>query len=214
MKVAIFGATGSIGSRIVAEARSRGIEVTAVVRSAERAATLPAGVEWVVADVGDVAGVAAAVAGQDAVISAVGGGDADSGPAAPAAARTLPAALAQAGVFRLLVVGGAGSLRNADGVELVETPSFPAAWKPASLPQREALAIYRAYTGPVRWTYLSPADVIEPGERTGRFTLGGDEVVVDAAGESRISIEDYAVALVDELEKGEFVNRRFTLAYT
>lgn len=214
MKIAIFGARGSIGSRIVAEARHRGHEVTAVVRPGGSVAELPTGIAVVPGDVTDPGSIASSCRGHDAVVSAVGGAGEGRFEVVVEAARALIAGLPRAGVERLLVVGGAGSLEDDDGSQLVDAPDFPAAWKPASLAQREALAVYRAEGGAIDWAYLSPADVIEPGERTGSFALGGDRVVRNAAGESRISIEDYAVALVDELERGEFVRARFTLAYT
>lgn len=213
MNVAIFGATGAIGSRVAVEALGRGHAVTAVVRDETRAQALPPGCSTAVGDVTDAASVAAATAGHDAVVSAVGGVSAEGPPVAVAAARALIAGLPRAGVERLLVVGGAGSLLIAPGLQAVDAPGFPEAWKPASLAQRDALAIYRAEADGLAWTYLSPADVIEPGERTGSYATGGEEMVRDAAGDSRISIEDYAVALVDELERGAHVRARFTVAY-
>jgi uncharacterized protein len=206
MRIALFGATGMIGSRVLAEAQGRGHRVTAVVRDAARAPEDADG--HAVADVTDAPQVAAAVAGHDAVISAVGGGG-----VVVAAAPALLDGLARAGVTRLLVVGGAGSLLNAEGVRLIDRPEFPEAWRPAASAQVTALACYRASGGPVAWSYLSPADVIEPGERTGAYVLGEDHAVFDAAGESRISAEDYAVALVDELEEPVHAGRRFTVGY-
>jgi uncharacterized protein len=207
MRIALFGATGMIGLRVLAEAQGRGHRVTAVVRDAAR---VPDGADGhAVADVTDAPSVAAAVAGHDAVISAVGGG----GGVVVAAAPALLDGLARAGVGRLLVVGGAGSLLNAEGVRLIDRPEFPEAWRPAASAQVTALACYRASGGPVAWSYLSPADVIEPGERTGAYVLGADHAVFDAAGASRISAEDYAVALVDELEEPVHAGRRFTVGY-
>jgi hypothetical protein len=127
------------------------------------------------------------------------------------AARSLIDGLARARVGRLVVVGGAGSLEVAPGVQLVDTPEFPAAWKEGSLAQREALAVYRAAA--LDWTYISPAALISPGKRTGQYRTGTDRLVTDEKGESLISIEDYAVAFVDEIENGRFVRRRMTVAY-
>src|SRR5262249_44561989 len=156
--------------------------------------------------------VAAAVAGQDTVISAFGPrGEAPQQVAD--AARALVAGLKQAGVKRVLVVGGAGSLEVAPGVQLVDTPMFPAAWKDLALAHRDALNVYRTEAGELDWTYLSPPALIEPGERTGRFRLGGDQLLVDAQGQSRVSAEDYAIALLDELGSPRHVRQRFTVAY-
>lgn len=202
MKIALFGAGGMIGQRIAAEARSRGHSVTALGRSD---------------DVTDAETVAAAVAGHDAVVSAVGPG---SGPAAQpsgllsTAAHALLSGLTQAGVRRLVVVGGAGSLEIAPGKQLVDQPDFPAAWRPVALAHRDALEIYRRAQGPeLDWTYVSPAALIAPGVRTGRYRVGGDRLLVDEKGQSRISAEDFAVAIVDELESPKGVRKRITVAY-
>jgi uncharacterized protein len=202
MKIALFGARGTIGQRIAAEARSRGHEVTALGRET---------------NVTDAKAVARAVAGHDAVISAVGPGlgeDAAPPDLLPRAARALLDGLRLAGVKRLLVVGGAGSLEVAPGKQLVDQPEFPASWKPVALAHRDALDVYRGERGgEVEWTYVSPAALIQPGARTGRYRTGGDRLLVDASGQSRISAEDYAVALLDELEKPKSVRKRITVAY-
>jgi putative NADH-flavin reductase len=202
MKIALFGARGTIGQRIAAEARARGHVVTGFGRET---------------DVTDASVVAKAVAGQDAVIGAVGAGfapDARPWSMLSDAARGLLAGLEAAGVKRLLVVGGAGSLEVAPGAQLVDQPSFPEAWKGAALAHRDALDVYRtARPSGVEWTYLSPAALIEPGERTGKYRIGGEGLLVGARGESRISTEDFAVALVDELERGAHVRARIGVAY-
>ena len=149
--------------------------------------------------------------GHDAVVSAYSPG-ADPSKVVDAA-RAHVAALPKAGVKRLIVVGGAGSLEVAPGVQLVDTPEFPAAWKQIALTHRDALAVYRTDGGALEWTYFSPPALIEPGERTGTFRTGTDQLLVDAAGQSRISAEDYAVALLDELENPKHVRGRFTAAY-
>lgn len=213
MRVVIFGATGRIGSRIAAEAHNRGHSLTAVARRPPAELELPEYFTVVKGDVTDPSSVARAVAGQDAVISAVSGIDDGSPETVVTAAHALIGGMTEAGVERLLIVGGAGSLETESGVELVDTPSFPKDWKPGSEAQRRALAVYRNEADGLIWSYLSPADVIEPGERTGRFELGGDRLVVDSEGRSRISIEDYAVALVDELEQSRFPRARFTVGY-
>jgi putative NADH-flavin reductase len=211
MDVAVIGASGTIGSALVREASDRGHSVTAVVRDPEKARDLPAAAVRR-AELDDRDALRGAIAGADAVITALGGGAARPEVVVDAAPVLLDL-LAEAGISRLLVVGGAGSLVDEDGRQLVDSPEFPAAWKPASLAQRDALAVYRGYEGPVTWTYLSPADVIEPGERTGSYETGGDRPVRDAEGHSRVSVEDYAAAMVDELEQGRFPSARFTVGY-
>jgi putative NADH-flavin reductase len=124
----------------------------------------------------------------------------------------LIAGLRKAGVRRLVIVGGAGSLEVAPGVRLVDTPDFPPAWKPTALAHAEVLGLCRE-TEDLDWTYASPAAVIEPGERTGSFRIGADQLLADEAGESRISIPDFAIAVVDVLERGEAIRRRITVAY-
>lgn len=196
MKLVIFGAAGTIGSRIAAEAEARGHEVTRL-RSAD-------------ADVTDPAAVADAVAGHDAIVSAVGSfADLD---LLTRAAEALLRGARDAGVTRLLVVGGAGSLEVAPGRRLVDTPEFPEAWKPGALAHADALEVYRA-DATLDWTYVSPAAVIEPGERTGAYRIGGNELLLDGDGESRISTEDYASAIIDELEHATHVRQRITVAY-
>ena len=128
-------------------------------------------------------------------------------------AHVLIAGVTAAGVARLIVVGGAGSLEVAPGLKLVDTPEFPAAWKGLALAAGEALDVFRAEANALEWTYFSPAAFIQPGARTGTFRLGGDQLVTDANGESKISAEDYAIALIDELEQPAHIRQRFTAAY-
>jgi hypothetical protein len=127
-------------------------------------------------------------------------------------AEGLIAGARRAGVKRLVVVGGGGSLLVASGQRLLDTPDFPPAWRPGALSQAAALDLYRA-ADDLDWTYISPPFLIEAGERSGHFRLGGDEVLYDAQGASRITYPDFAIALVDELERGNSIRRRITLAY-
>jgi hypothetical protein len=115
-------------------------------------------------------------------------------------------------VKRIINVGGAGSLEISPGVQLVDTPSFPEIWRQGANEQRKSLEIFRAEKD-LEWTFFSPAIVIEPGSRTGRFRLGTDSPVFDEKGNSYISYDDYAVALIDELEHPSFIRRRFTIGY-
>nr|PZN22159.1 MAG: 3-beta hydroxysteroid dehydrogenase [Pseudomonadota bacterium] len=156
--------------------------------------------------------LARAIEGHDAVISAIG--PAPGEPASVVLDGTLgiAAACMRANVRRVLVVGGAGSLAVEPGIELLATPEFPAEWKPIALAHREALELWRKVKE-LDWTYVSPAALIEPGERTGRYRVGHDALLVDARGQSRISAEDYAVGLLDVLEQGSHVHERITLAY-
>jgi hypothetical protein len=210
MKLLIYGATGAIGSHITREALDRGHQVTVVLRDPEHA-DVDARANVVRGDVLDPAAVRAAVPGHDAVVSAIGPRDGDYTLFARAA-RPLVEALRSSPGTRLVVLGGAGSLEAAPGVQVVDTPEFPDAWKGNALGQRDALDVYRE-ADDVLWTYISPAAVIAPGERTGQYRVGGDKLLTDEKGESRISTEDYAVALIDELEHPQAVGRRITVAY-
>ncbi|MFM9590333.1 NAD(P)-dependent oxidoreductase [Streptomyces scabiei] len=216
MKILLIGATGMIGSRIAAEALGRGHAVTAATRSGG-ADALPEhpGLTVRTLDASAPDHVARAAAGHDVVISAVSPPRDGSDPATPLLAtyRSLTDGLRTAAVRRLVVVGGAGSLRTASGRDRVDTPDFPAMYKAESLAQREVLRLLRAEATDLDWTYVSPADEIAPGERTGTFRLGGDDLLTAEDGSSFISAEDYAVALVDEAEKSTAIRRRITLAY-
>jgi uncharacterized protein len=212
MKIVIYGASGRIGSRTVSEALARGHDVTAVVRSSSKFELSGARLRLVAADPLDAAEVARSAAGHDVAISALGGASARPGLHVDAA-RALLAGLASAGVARLIVVGGAGSLETEPGVRVVDDPEFPEAWKPEALGQADALAFYRAADSDVEWTYLSPAGVTAPGERRGSYRTGGDTLLRDANGNSNISMEDLAGALLDEAENARHARTRFTVAY-
>jgi putative NADH-flavin reductase len=209
MKVVLFGASGTIGSRVLDELVRRGHSVTAVARHPEKVQSVN-GVNAVQGDVTDPASVAAVARGADAAVSAYAPPHSD--PASLLdAMRALVAGLEQAGVRRLIAVGGAGSLEVAPGIQLVDTPEFPAAWKGIAFAHRDTLPIFKASS--LEWTYFSPAALIAPGVRTGKFRLGGTRLVANDRGESKISAEDYAIALVDELENPQNVRRQFTAAY-
>jgi putative NADH-flavin reductase len=212
MKVAIIGASGFVGSALLKEAVARGHEVTALVSNPAR---VPAS-ERVVAVQADVLaqdGLAAKLKGQDAVISAFSGhAQTDVLGYYLKGVESIVAAVKQAGVPRLLMVGGAGSLEVAPGVQLVDTPQFPAQWKATAEGARQALALLRR-EAELDWTMLSPSAHLEPGERIGQFRLGADALLVDAEGQSRISLQDYAAAMVDELERPAHSRTRFTVGY-
>lgn len=211
MRVVVFGSGGRLGTRIVDELIHRGHTVRAVVRRSKSPKSPHRSMPVVLADVTDADSVAEAVTGADVVVSAVGPGPDEDLGVLTAAASALIGGLRRAGVHRLVVVGGAGSLEVRPGVQLLETPEFPAAWRPVAEAHRAALALYRQEAD-LEWTVVSPAAMIVPGERTGRYRAGGDQLLVDAKGESRISAEDYAVAIADEVETPRHVRRRFTVA--
>lgn len=202
MKVAVIGASGRGGSRIVEELARRGHTVTAIARHPEKIAKLPN----VTVKQGDLydAGFADLLKGHDAVISAVHFSASDP--------KTLIEAVRKAGVKRYAVMGGAGSLEVAPGVLLVNTPNFPAEYKQEALKGGEFLQALRQEKD-IDWTFLSPAALIDFGQRTGKFRIGGDQLLVDDKGNSTISFEDFAVAMVDELEQHKHSRKRFTVAY-
>jgi uncharacterized protein len=208
MNVVLYGASGMIGRRILEELLRRGHQVTAVVRDPGKV-TAP-GVRVLEGDVTESASVAQTARGAHAAISAYAPPKGDE-PIFSAAIHALLEGLSEAGVRRLIVVGGAGALEVAPGVALVDAPGFPEAYRDIAMAHRDALPILKS--SDLDWTYLSPAGMIEPGERTGKFRLGTTSLVTDEQGESRISAEDYAVALVDELENPRHIRRQFTLAY-
>ncbi|HET9111644.1 MAG TPA: NAD(P)-dependent oxidoreductase [Ktedonobacterales bacterium] len=212
MKIVLFGASGRIGQRIAREALDRGHEVTAVVRDPSRMPLTHERLTTVKGDARVADDVAHVAAGHDIVASAIGPSPDQPLEAPSEAARALIAGTRRAGVLRLIVVGGGGSLEAPSGQAVLDTPEFPAAWRPGALAQRDALEVYRAEAA-LDWTYLSPPMFIEPGERTGHYRAGGEQLVVDAHGSSRISMEDFAIAFVDEIEARKHARRRFTVAY-
>lgn len=209
MLIAMYGATGMVGSRILNELLTRGHRVKAVVRDGTSVAARVS-LTTVGGDIFDAANVAAVVTGAEAVLSAYGPGPANP-EALVKATHSLIEGVKASGVRRLLAVGGAGSLEIAPGVKLIDAPFFPAEWKGIAQAHADALEILRQ--SGLDWTSLSPAAMIEPGERTGKFRLGTDQLITDASGNSKISAEDFAVAMVDELEKGHHIQQRFCVAY-
>lgn len=211
MHIALFGASGTIGQRILQEALARGHQVTALVRNPEKFQVKHAQLSVKAANVLDPPSVTQAATGHDVVISAIGPAGDQPEKIMVEAARSLLQGVEQAGVPRLLIVGGAGSLEVAPGVMLMDAPTFPATWKTIAQAHADALAIYQRETH-LNWTYLSPPAFIEPGQRTGKYRTGTDQLLTDEKGESRISCEDFAVALLDEVENPRFDHQRFTVA--
>jgi putative NADH-flavin reductase len=202
MKIAILGATGNAGQRLVTEALSRGHAVTGIARKADEQAPRE-GVTWVKGDVEDVDDMAAKIAGHDAVILSM--------PFRTLDADKVFAVAEKAGAW-LLVVGGAASLKNAEGVVLLDTPGFPDFIAVEAAPARVFLDRLKAGV-PFAWTFLSPSMFFGPGERTGTFRLGLEDLLTAQDGKSSISYEDFAVAMLDEIEKPAHQNMRFTIGY-
>ena len=216
MKIVVIGATGNIGRRVAKEALSRGHEVTGVVRDPAAVEPPDPRVRLVKGDATRADDVARAGKGADAVVSAISPRPNPRGLPAPslqANARALIAGLRSAHVKRVLYVGGASSLEVAPGQALADQPDFPEIYKAEAREGREALAVWRNEADGLDWTYLSPAVEIGPGQRTGKYRTTEDAVLRDAAGKSFISFDDYAVAVLDELEHPGHVGRRFGVAY-
>ena len=212
MNIALIGATGYVGSALLQEAVARGHSVTALVSHPEKVGA-NAAVTAVASNVLAQDALAAQLAGHDAVISAFSGhAQGDVLGYYLDGMTSIVKAVEQAGVKRLLVVGGAGGLEVAPGRQLIDTPDFPAQWKATAEGARQALTLLREERD-LDWTVLAPSAHLEPGERTGRFRLGTDGLLVGADGESRISLADYAVAMLDELERPAHVRTRFTVGY-
>jgi uncharacterized protein len=215
MKIAIIGATGFIGSKLRDEAVSRGHVVTAVTRSPDK---LPKSDRIIPApgDVNDVPLLTRYFRGQEAVIHSYAPGrgiDAqESMTKQRAGTLSIIAATKAAGVKRLLAVGGAGSLEVRPGVAHFDTPEFPAAYQGGARATAQIKDLLRAEKD-LDWTFLCPSTNIAPGERTGKFRLGGDQLLIGEDGQSRISVEDYAVSMIDELENPKHTGHRFTVGY-
>lgn len=213
MKIVLLGATGFVGSALLKEALDRGHVVTAIARHPETLAlrerlTVKAG------DVFDSSALATLLTGHEAVISAFNPGwrnpnlydDQRRGTSA------IIAAVKQAGIRRVLWVGGAGGLEVKPGVRVVDDPHLPDWIRPGSLATIDALEQLRKEPE-LEWSFLAPSAEMKPGSRTGKYRLGGDDLLVDANGKSHISLEDFAAAMIDELEHPAHVRHRFTVGY-
>jgi putative NADH-flavin reductase len=214
VRIAVVGASGWLGGAIAREALARGHEVTAIGRDRGKLEDVD-GAEVVLADVTDRESLTAAIRGHDVVVSAVTDRSGPDRSIIPATARALLEAVPSAGVPRLAVVGGGGTLEAEPGVRGIDRPDFPAAYRAEAEAQGEALDILRSDGGDVDWTYLSPPphDLV-PGEKSGGYRAeAGDTPVTNDRGESRITAGDFASAMVDELEEHRFSGRRFTAAY-
>ncbi|BCQ25190.1 NAD(P)H-binding protein [Caballeronia sp. NK8] len=202
-KIAIVGATGNVGSRLLEEALRRGHTVTAIARDTS-ALEKRDSVDAQNVDVLDADALTAAIAGHDAVFSAT--------HFATVSASAILEPVKRAGVRRLLVVGGAGSLYAAPGQRVLDLPNFPPAYKPEATAGAAFLDALRRERD-VDWTFISPSAEFVPGARTQKFRLGVDELLVDNNGRSWISFEDYAIAFLDEFQKGAHIRQRITVGY-
>ncbi|MBE7214283.1 NAD(P)-dependent oxidoreductase [Shewanella benthica] len=212
MKIAVIGASGWIGSHIVTEAKNRGHQVIALVR--EPAKITDTDIEVRRLDLlNKQADLATAVKGADVVISAIGGRAAGNHGIVSKTAEKLLSELPHANIERLLWVGGAGSLEVAPNVQLVDTPEFPAEYHTESIEMGKALEVFRQSTSPINWTFISPAALIFPGEKQARYRVGGDQLLLDVQGNSKITVSDYALAMIDELETGKYPRQRIGVAY-
>ena len=203
MHIALIGVTGRVGSRLLTEMLNRGHNVTGIARNTSSVGARPH-LTLRSADANQPAQLAPLLHGHDAVASAVKFASTDP--------HAVINAVKQAGVKRLMVVGGAGTLEVAPGARLMDTPDFPAAYQPEAIGGRNFLDALRGESE-LDWAFLSPSAEFMPGERTGRFRVGQDQLLVAADGKSWISMEDYAIAFVDELENPRHQRQRFTVGY-
>lgn len=203
MKIAIIGATGNVGAPIAAEALSRGHSVTGMVRNPAKP-ELREGLRFVTGDANQPQKSAPLLAGHDVVVSAV--------PFTGSSPELLVDAVRRSRVKRYLIVGGAGSLETAEGTLLVESPGFPEFVREEATLGKRFLEVLRGVDD-LDWTMLSPSALLTAGDRTGTFRLGEDTLLTAADGKSWISYDDYAIALIDEIESSKHVRRRFTVGY-
>jgi uncharacterized protein len=207
MKIVLYGATGNSGQRILQELINRGHEVTAVARNI---AKLPSTVKAVNDDLSNAETIASVIAGADAVVSAYAPPQ-DNTDALLGITERQIAAVKKAGVSRLIIVGGAGVLEVAPGVTLINSGYLPEAFLPIAKSHEKALGILKK--SDVNWTYFSPAGYFEPGQRTAKFRLGTTNLIANEKGDSRISFEDYAVALANEIEKPAHERGQLSIGY-
>lgn len=214
-RIVLIGASGFIGSALLNEVLGRGIQTTAVVRHPEKIKIFDPNLTVIKADVTSADTVAGIVQGADAVISAYNPGW-NNPNIYEDTLKVYPAILEgvkRAGVKRLLIVGGAGTLFVAPGLRVIDTADFPK----KIIPGAKSLGEFYLHTlmeeKEIDWVFFSPAGSIEPGERTGNYRLGKDDLIVNDKGESKISVQDYAKAMIDELETPVHHRERFTIGY-
>ena len=213
MKLALIGASGFVGAAVLQEALDRSHQVTGIVRDLAKLPQHPA-LSAVAGDAYNADALAAQLRGHDAVIHAFnpGWGTADIRERFIQGSQAIIAASKQAGVQRLLVVGGAGSLYVAPGLQLIDTPDFPAEYKEGAEGARQTLNLLQTETA-LDWSFISPPALLQPGARSGRFRLGGDQLLMNGDVPAEISVADLAVAILDELERPQHLRQRFTVGY-
>lgn len=220
MKIALLAATGRAGLTLLKEFTTRGHEVIAVARNPDKLpAPLPTTVKTIRDDLSDADRIAQIIAGTDAAVSAFGPASTDPRYKTDihytdqlvSVTERLIVATRKASISRLIVVGGAGSLWFSPGVTVLESGHWPKPYACIATSHTKAFAALKS--SDINWTYFSPPMLILPGERTGKFRLGGDDLIKDANGKSHISFEDYAIAMVDEIEKPAHERARFTIGY-
>ncbi|MBQ4810922.1 NAD(P)-dependent oxidoreductase [Pseudoalteromonas luteoviolacea] len=212
MKVVVLGASGWIGSHIVAQAKSRGHEVTALVRNSDKYDTTGVTVKSFDLNNHD-QDLSSIISDETIFVAAIGGRALGNHEIVANTASTLLAQLPNTSIERLVWVGGAGSLEVAPNLKLIDTPEFPAEYKDEAIAQSQALTVFKSTQSPLNWTYISPAAEIFPGDKMQAYRVGFEQLLLDDEGNSRISVADYATALVDEIEKGEHINKRIGIAY-
>ena len=215
MNLVIIGASGYVGSAVLAEALERRHLVTAIVRNPGRLPVHPC-LTALTGNVYDVAATTIQLSGHDALISAFFIGKNENieniCQVNIDGYKAIIAATKAAGLRRILIVGGAGSLEVAPGVQLVDTPQFPQDIKPKALAAREVLQLIR-HELDLEWSYVSPSPILKPGEKTGQFRVGGDQVLMNGQGPASITVGDLAVAILDEIEQSHYMRKRFTVGY-
>jgi putative NADH-flavin reductase len=216
MKLALIGATGFVGSHLLQEALQRGHQVTAIVRDPSKLSLTHDNLTIAKGDINSINELAALLTGHDLVLSAFNAGWSNPNLYDDflAGCKAIEAATEKAGVKRLIVIGGAGSL-ELHGHQLVDSPQFPAEYKPGATAARDYLNIIKNNTV-LDWTFFSPAIEMHQGitiGRTGKYRVGTDSPVFDTNGKSVLSVEDLAIAILDEVENKQFIKKRFTAAY-
>jgi uncharacterized protein len=214
-KIVLIGASGFVGSAIMKEALDRGHKVTAVVRNTEKITTIHKNLIVKQGDVSLIENVTEICRGSDAVISAYNPGwkNPDIAEQTTRVYKTILKGVRESGVKRFLIVGGAGSLFGSDGRRLMDAGIMPESYLPAVRALAEIYLVDLMAEKNIDWVFFSPAGILEPGSRTGKFRLGKDDLIVNEKGESKISVQDYAVAMIDELEKPAHHRERFTIGY-
>jgi putative NADH-flavin reductase len=216
MKIALIGATGYVGSTLLQEALNRGHEVTALARHPEKLTPHPR-LSMIKVDVLADNNISELLTDHDVVMSAFnafnsGLDNAHAFESQIIGTKHILASAKKARLARVLMVGGAGSLEVTPGLRVVDTPDFPEQWKDMALAMGEVLTILKDELD-LDWTLLSPSALLQPGIRTGQFRLGRDQLITDNSGNSHISVEDYAVAMIDEMEVPKHSRMRFTAGY-